>query len=69
MQRINRVVVNGRACVELYAHATVLTKLQMKKNGREKRQVVRMIFHTQLCPPSFTKNLQETNPDIQEVNA
>ena len=69
MKRMSRVVVKGRAWVELYAHATLFTKLQTTTNGREKRQLVRMMFHTQLWPPSLMKKLQETNPEIQEVKA
>ncbi len=49
--------------------ATVFTKLHTTKNGREKRQLVRMMFHTQLRPPSLTKKLQDTNPEIQQVKA
>ena len=69
MVRMRRIVVKGRAWVELYVSATVFTKLHTTKNGREKRQLVRMMFHTQFRPPSFTKKLQDTNPEMQHVKA
>ena len=55
--------------MELYIHATVLTKLQIQTKGSEKRQLVRIMFHTQLWPPIFTKKLQDTNPEIHDVKA
>lgn len=62
-------VVKGRAWVEWWIQATVLTKLQIMKKGRAKRELVRMTFHTQLWPPIFLKKLADTKPEMQEVRA
>ena len=69
MNMMSTMVVNGSACVDWYAQATVLTKLHTTKKGTEKRLPVRMTFQTQLWPPSFLNMCRETKPDTKEVRA
>jgi hypothetical protein len=69
MNIMSTMVANGRACVDWYAQATVLTKLHTTKKGTEKRLPVRMTFQTQLWPPSFLNMCSETKPDTEEVRA
>lgn len=44
---MSTIVVNGRAWVDWWIQATVLTKLHTQKNGSAKKELVRTTFQTQ----------------------
>jgi len=53
-------VVKGSACVDWLIQATVLTVLQMIKNGTANKLAVRMMFHVHATPPILLKKLTDT---------
>jgi hypothetical protein len=55
--------------VQCTYHATVLTVLQMMKNGAVKMEAVRTMFHTQFTPSSDMYIDVDTYPAIPHVNA